>query len=299
MSGSGVDIHVYIDVVFFVNFFMDTLLLYLLGTCLKRPAPFGRLMCGGAIGGIFGCAQVCLWQLPAWVMASASFGAAALMVAAAYRPKGWRELVKETGGLYLFATFVSGAMEFCRQYTRAGFYVRMLARGEREWILPLFAWLFLVAGGCLLAVGLWQFAQEMAKERKHRYVVILSDGEVRVEATAYLDTGNFLREPKSGKAVQIVTERIWNRFAAKTQEKVMIPYHTVGNPCGVMAGIQIEQMEICGVKRAGGTGKLTLVKPWIAKAPYGLSMDNSYEVLLHGEAAADQPDKEGGITSGD
>lgn len=283
VSCGDVDIHLYIDVIFFVNFVMDTLLLYILKQFLKRPAPLRRIFLGGTAGGLFGCLEVFLWRLPSWVMMTASFGAAAVMVTLAYRPDDWRELVKETGSLYLLAMVAGGVMEFLYEYTRAGFYVIMIMQGERAFMLPLFMWLFLIAGTCLMAAGLLQFAREMARERKNRYVVVLADGETVVETTAYLDTGNFLKEPKSGKGVQIVTERIWNLFAARDHERVMIPYHTVGNPYGEMAGMMIERMEICGVKGRGKKGRIKIMGPWIAKAPYGLTMDNSYEVLLHAD----------------
>ncbi len=299
VSGSGVDIYLYIDVIFLVNVIMDFLLLYILKKFLKRGASLRRLFWGSIVGGVFGCAQALFWQLPPWVMMTASFGAAALMMIVVYRPGDIRELIKETGSFYVLALLSGGVMEFLYEYTRAGFYVIMIMRGERACWLPLFKWLFLIAGTCLLVKGLVQFAREMAKERKNRYLVVLADGDISVETTAYLDTGNFLREPVSGKEVQIVTERIWNLFADGNHEKAAIPYRTVGNPYGVMAGIRIERMKICGMWCGEKKGSVEIARPWIARAPYGMTIDNSYEVLLHGDMSADGQDKEGGITSGD
>ena len=124
--------------------------------------------------------------------------------------------------------------------------------------------------------------------------MVLADGDEVVETTGYLDTGNLLREPGTGGGVQIVAERIWYMFAGAEKKKVRIPYHTVGNPHGEMEGIQIESMKIC---RAGG--RITVREPWIARAPYKLTGDGSYEVLLHGETVMALWDKKGGITSGD
>ena len=299
VSCSGVDIYLYIDVIFFVNFFMDFLLLYMLKGFLKRPAGMGRLVWAGVIGGIFGCAEVLFWKLPHGIVMAASFGAAGLMVRTAYRPGDWRELVKETGSLYLLAMLAGGAMEFLCEYTGMGFYAVMIMQGQGGFMLPFFMWLFLIAGACLLALGLGQFAREMTKERKNRYLAVLRDGETWVEVSAFLDTGNFLTEPGSGKGVQIVTERIWKLFDRGECERVMIPYHTIGNPLGSMEGIRIESMEIFGVGRGVKKGKVKIMKPWIARAPYGLTRNGSYEVLLHGETAMLEEEKTGGITSGD
>ena len=86
----------------------------------------------------------------------------------------------------------------------------------------------------------------------------------------------------------------------------MIPYHTIGNPYGVMEGMKIEQIEICQGKsrRKKETGRIKINNPWIAKAPYTFARDGSYEVLLYGESHLSGEreqiqDKEGGITDGD
>lgn len=295
----GVDVDLYIDVIFFVNFFMDTLLLSLLRKWLKRPASRLRVMLGGGLGGGLGCLQALFPGLPGWAAITASFGGAALMTGVTFRPSDVRELVKETISLYLLAAVAGGLMEFLWGYTRAGFYVLLVIGGEKEFALPLLIWMFLAAGACFLAAGAVQFVREISRERSLRYLVTLTDGSVRVETTGYLDTGNCLREPKSGEAVQIVTERVWDFFAGTDRKKVLIPYHTVGNPYGMMAAVRIERMEICGVRGCGQEKRVKILNPWIARAPYGLTGDKSYEVLLHGQTVTEAWHREGGITSGD
>ena len=53
VSGSGVDIYLYIDVIFLVNVIMDFLLLYILKKFLKRGASLRRLFWGSIVGGVF------------------------------------------------------------------------------------------------------------------------------------------------------------------------------------------------------------------------------------------------------
>ena len=86
----------------------------------------------------------------------------------------------------------------------------------------------------------------------------------------------------------------------------MIPYHTIGNPYGVMEGMKIEQIEICQskIRRKKESSRIKINHPWIAKAPYTFARDESYEVLLYGESRLSgekeqMKDKEGGITDGD
>ena len=289
----------YIDIVFIVNFIMDFLLLLSLSKILKKPAVLGRIGAGAAVGGVFGCLEVLLWRYPAWLWLAASIGAAMAMTSAAYRPGDWRERIKSTVSLYGLSIFAGGIMEFLRGFTGAGANLLKLLPGHAIPILPLAAWIFLTAGTCFLAWGMWQFAGEMVRERKDRYPVILQNNGVVVKTTGYLDTGNCLTEPLTGQGVQIVTERIWTLLGESGGEKTMIPYHTIGNPYGLMEGRRIEQLEIQGIRTGGREENIRISNPWIAKAPFGISYNGGYEVLLHGETAIVRQDKKGGITNGD
>lgn len=299
MRDGGVDIDLYIDVIFAVNFFMDFLLLLFLKKVLKKTASWKRLAAGAAAGGLFGCLEAMTLQLPGWVMMTASAGAAAVMTAIVYRPEGLRELVKTTVSLYVLAVLTGGLMELLYGYTRAGFFLARILLGHGGDVLPLVSWLFTAAGACFLAWGLRQFAGEMVRERKNHYLVVLKDGDVKVKATGYLDTGNCLTEPGTGQGVSIVTEKIWNLFKGAHEERTMIPYHTVGNPYGVMEGFRIEQLEIRGLSAGKREDNIKVRNPWIAKAPFGFARGGGFDVLLHREAAAAGQDEEGGITNGD
>lgn len=287
------DLDLYIDVIFFVNFFMDLLLLMLLKGIMKRAVSRKRLVLAAAFGGIFGCLEAFGWKIPGGLLALGSLlGAWAMVFAAFGRSGGWGELAKGTGILFLLAMLAGGAMEFLLKFTRAGFYFLNVLLGRDVYVIPLFGWVFLAAGTFFFVRGLWQFGEQARGERKNRYPLILTDGAVTAKATGYLDTGNCLQEPASREGVHIVTERIWKLFEDSGGERAMIPYHTIGNPYGVMEGVRIERMEImqCG-------GNIKINAPWIARAPYGLSKQGGYEVLLYGETTI-REDKEGGTTNG-
>lgn len=286
------DLDLYIDIVFFVNFFMDLLLLILLKRILKKAASYRRLGIGAVLGGLFGCLEMFCPQIPGGFFAAFSFGFALLMILAAFGWSGWRELVKETGTLFILAIAAGGTMELILRCTRAGFYFLKVLSGEGAYVLPMLLWVFLAAGTFFLVLGIWQFGDEVRRERRNLYPLVLTDGRVRAEAVGYLDTGNCLTEPGSRQGVHIVAQQVFCLFQDSKGERAMIPYHTVGNPYGVMEGIRIERMEIMH-----GGGKIRIDAPWIAKAPYGLSKKGGYQVLLYGETTI-REEKEGGIASG-
>ena len=111
------------------------------------------------------------------------------------------------------------------------------------------------------------------------YQVWLTAGKVCVGTVGYLDTGNCLQEPDTGLPVHIVSEVLWNSLKTPESGIVQIPFHTIGNPWGVMEGMRIEILEI---REETGEKKI-LSGVWIARAPLRLTKDGSYEILLHRE----------------
>lgn len=283
MRAGDVEIDVYIDVIFFVNFSMDILLLMLLKGILRKSVSYKRMILAGILGGISGCAQIAIPWYGGWAFAILAPGSMAAVAIGAFGWSGWRELIKETATLFLLSILAGGIMELLYSHMRAG---------KGGLVLGAFTWFFMAAGTALLIKGLWQFGDEMRKERQHLYPLVLMDGKTAVKATGYLDTGNCLQVPGSREGVHIVAERVWRLFQDSAGERAMIPYHTIGNPYGIMEGIRIEKMEIGQCQ-----GNIEIDAPWIAKAPYGLSKKGGYEVLLYGETAI-REDKEGGTTNG-
>lgn len=274
------DLDLYIDVVFFVNFFMDLLLLILLKRILKKAVKLRRLVFGAALGGFFGCLEIFLWKIPGCIFVFISLAEAFAMVRGGLGPQGGRELIKGTGILFVLAVLAGGAMELGLRCTGAGYYALKILLGDKGAGIPLLFWGFLAAGVFFLVQGLWQFADQVGRERRNLFTLTLADGQVSVEVTGYLDTGNRLQAPNTAEGVHVVAERVFRLFEDSKGERAMIPYRTIGNPWGVMEGVRIERMEI-----AGKGGKIRIDAPWIAKAPFGLAKKEGYEVLLYGETA--------------
>ena len=111
------------------------------------------------------------------------------------------------------------------------------------------------------------------------YPVRLAVGETSVSTIGYLDTGNCLQEPEHGCPVHIVSETLWNSLRITGNRIVQIPFHTIGNPFGIMEGMKIDALEI---REETGERRI-LSDVWIARAPFRLTKEGSYEVLLHKE----------------
>lgn len=270
----------YIDIYFLVNFGMDFLLLRLLGKLLMIPVPFGRLILGAGIGALGSCVAVMLWSFPA----SLSTGAIGLLTVAAmlwisFQPKTLRSFVKTLLLFFMEVFCIGGLMEAIYQHTDAGYYLAWILQGRFLEGMPFFTAVFLVLGAWFGFRFLWLNLTELRKERRHLYQIWLTAGKVCVGTVGYLDTGNCLQEPGTGLPVHIVSEILWNSLKTPESGTVQIPFHTIGNPWGVMEGMRIDILEI---REETGEKKI-LSGVWIARAPFRLTKDGSYEILLHRE----------------
>ncbi len=300
----------YIDVFFLVNYLMDLILLRLSAEILRQKVSLGRLLTAGAAGAAAACAVVWVEALLPGKAESAALRAfggavfiagtlapAALLSVLAYRPRSVRELLKETLLLCFLAAASGGLMEFLMEHTAAGYDAALAVRGSAEAGLSLLMWVFLVCGGVFLFRYLWMAADGTRRERAALCSVTLHIGEESLQVTAYRDSGNTLTEPESGRPVSIVSERVWTEMnrAAAAQGKGLfinhIRYRTICSPLEVMEITQIDSLELYlqagaavpsslnPASSAAGTEREN--HPWIARAPFPLTREGNYEMLLH------------------
>ncbi len=270
----------YIDIYFFVNFGMDFLLLKLLGKLLKVPVSFRRLAAGAGMGAAGSCLSVLLWRLPAAVSGGMiGLVTAAVMIGISFRPRTLRSFVKTLLLFFMEAFCIGGMMEAMYQHTSAGYYLAWILQGGILEGLPFLTAVFCALGAWFGFRFLWLNMTELRKERRHLYQIRLTAGDNSVRTVGYLDTGNCLQEPEQGLPVHIVSETLWNSLKMPESGTVQIPFHTIGNPWGVMEGMRIDILEI---REETGEKKI-LSGVWIARTPFRLTKDGSYEVLLHKE----------------
>lgn len=96
----------------------------------------------------------------------------------------------------------------------------------------------------------------------------------------FADTGNQLFDPVTKKPVSIITVDAWNTLAENAEEPAyrFIPYQSVGNPSGILPGVQIDRM----VVTAGADSRI-YEKPMIAITKQPFAGIFHYSILLHNE----------------
>ena len=123
---------------------------------------------------------------------------------------------------------------------------------------------------------------------EHTYEAEIVIGEHIIKASAFLDTGNRLKDPLTGKPVAVASERFWNRLAEKmlqeTARFALVPYEAVGTK-GFLEAIRTDYIEIAGKKSRGcliARGERAFMAGADGTDNTGC-VSNGYDLLISGE----------------
>ena len=278
------EITMYLDVVILVNFCMDYFLLWLLKMILKLKGSRVRRILGGAAGAAG--SALAQWALlyrygPAGGGAAACFlwlgavtGVGSLMLLCAFPFSGFSEFWKAEAGLFFGAALTEGILEAALQVWDSIF--RPAAEGfegGHPGTVPL---LFLLAGSGLTADALWQAMCRSWKERSCHYQVTLFHQGRQVRAEGFLDTGNRLQEPVSGRPVHVADRALLEAVCPTVDKICLIPYRTIDGGGSSLKAVALDRMEAVQGKR-----RLVYDHPLVAASPGKLQMKNGCQVLLH------------------
>ena len=222
----------YVDVLFLVNFIMDYILLLIVRKMLKCSATHGRICLGALVGSLLTCLIVIL-PIPYAFIKFVLFHVAVntCMIQVGLKINHIRSFVKALILLYIGGFLLGGVLEFFHQYVRIG---------------SLF--LATAIGGYYLVLGIWKFISYMQRQVQYSCNVELYLGGQRYLVKAFVDTGNQLRDPVSGKPVSILNQKTAKTLFQHESAKYVryIPYQTVGKKEGVLPAFSVDKMCICG-----------------------------------------------------
>lgn len=272
--------NLYADVIFFNNFAMDFFLLIMLRKILKFRKRRGGLLIASLLGAFYAVA-VTIFPIPIVLFQTVLTyaGVSAFMVFAAFRIKGWRDLVKGVIGLYLSVVIMAGLMQLLNVSGGISWYLEQMIAGGSWKELPFLVYVT-AAGGCFfLACFMWQTAKLTEQRNGHLYTVVLFYRGKSKSMTGFLDTGNRLTEPYSKRPVSIVSGGCCEELFEAAEEFLFIPFRTVGREDGVLPAVTADRMELEIEEQ-----KIVIEAPCIAISKEPLSGNNDYEMLIN-EAA--------------
>lgn len=255
---------VYLDMVMLLNFLVDFLLLMGANRLCGYPAQWKKVLPAAALGGVYG--GTCL--LPRFFFLANTL---------------WRVVSLLLMGWIAFG-FSKSAIRRCAVFILLSMALGGIAMGfEKGGFLSVFVG----------AIGIFVVCKVGFRDKigTLNYVPVeLSYGNHRLKIMALRDTGNALTDPLTGGSVLVVGADIAEKLTGLTMQQLnrpaeailsanlpglrLIPYHTVGNPAGMLLGMRMKNVKI-------GTWKGSSL---VAFAPQQLGQDDTYQALTGGAA---------------
>lgn len=257
----------YIDVLFLVNFMMDSLLLLSVDQVLKCPTTHGRIFLGGAVGSGLTCVVIAMPVPGVIKLILFHTTVNTIMIKTGLRVKGKREFGKAFGLLYIASFLFGGILQALHPYVRVG------------------SLYFAAAVGCYYFIrGIWKFLIRLKslQEKICEITLYTSAGERKIKAL--IDTGNALEDNVSKEPVSVVDKALARSILTDEDMKNgfhYIPYRTVGKE-SIMPVFRIRKMCI-HLKE-----EKWIEKPVIGVCEEHVSEQEEYQMILN-------PDLLGGI----
>lgn len=254
----------YIDVFFLVNFMMDYILLMLLRKMLACSATHARVILGAAAGAAFTCAIIAV-PIPFVFVKLLLFHCVVnvMMLKIGLCIEWGRPFVKAFLFLYIGGFLLGGIIGFLRQYVRIGSLFFVLA-----------------LSGYLLASGIWSLMDALLRYNRTHCAAVLYRGGRSCQVKVLVDTGNRLRDSKTGKPVSVIEpgtakELGFSETLNEAEKLRYIPYHSIGNAKGALPLFEIDRMCL-----AGAGDIVEVHKPLLAVGGEEMGLDD-YGVILN------------------
>lgn len=283
-------ITVYFDIIFLMNFLVDFIALYLTGVIAKKKIRLRKLI----MGSVFAAMSLLIFimfpfLLMGWKGIFILIGISMGTVAIPYWEKHW-SFVRT----WFLSTTIMVLMGGLMNYLRYIFHIEILQ--ILQWVL-----LFAISSIC---VGIFMISlRKTLKCNDNIYLVQITQGEKTIVESLYMDTGNLLMDPVFYKPVivlsanvvckcmieeeQLIVEQYIKNgkidyekiLSCQTQEKVCfheITYQSVGSSSGKLLCVLMDEIKVLGEDSV-------LVKQPVAIVSDDIFAGSIYQGLLHKE----------------
>lgn len=232
----GEDMTIYVDLVFFLNFFFDFLLLLTVNNTLKRNIPLKRIFLGALIGSL--TIFLLFLNLSSFLLFLLKIIIAFIMCIVAFGLKDKAYLIQNISYFYMTSTVLGGFLYFLNltfQETHNGLIFSYNTLSVN--------YLFLVISSPIILFIYIRQRKEMAHYQNfYPLTISLKDGH-NLTLNAYYDTGNKLSDPITKKKIVLVdAKKIKN-----IPNFYYVPYNSL-NHQGLIKCFKVNYIEINGKK---------------------------------------------------
>jgi stage II sporulation protein GA (sporulation sigma-E factor processing peptidase) len=238
----------YVDVYFLSNVLMDLTGILVAAICCNRNVRFWRsvvVSAASVLASIFLMLNVSDYLLIQLIVHSLLNP---LMILLIFHPKDIRSFLRLWATVYVVFLLVGGMQECIQLQRDAQFEYGVLQQSDE-----IFGYGILLQAGrdtCeILISGILAgvaFCVYMLRQRTMRNVCVVDlwMGEEKITVNAYCDSGNLLRDPKSGNPVSILEQNMLNKWGMHNFEIRKIPCHTISESQTYLDVITLDQMDI-------------------------------------------------------
>lgn len=280
----------YLDIIFFINFIADFVVLLITGVILKQKIVLWRLLTGASFGAGMLLPLVCFPHLlmgKTGIAACVGISMGAVAISFGRKNGG---IIKKWFLSTTIMFLLGGIMSYFKQVTDNTF-------------IQLSVWMILFTGSSLCGLGMIYFWKRVICKRDNMYLIKVKHEDRIAVDQVYLDTGNMLWDPLFYKPVIMLSEKFVGRCITKEEEEIVreyrekgrldfektlacktlrkacfheITYQSVGNPSGKLLCFLVEEIHI------GGSDHVLKKQP-VAIGPSFLFEGKEYQGLLHRE----------------
>lgn len=253
---------IYVDVVAFINFLIDFLLILGTNRLAGFPPGYGRSAMAAVLGGVYG--GMCL--IPGFSFLSHLLWRTVFLSLMAVIAFGWNRSAWMRGGVFLLLSMALGGISVGMRHSSIWVLIASLLL---MWILCNVSFRGNIAQQEYIPVTLWW-------------------GDKEMKIIALRDTGNTLHDPLTGERVLVAGADIGIKLLGLTEYQLahpvetlssgtvsglrLIPYHAVGQPAGMLLAARFQKARI-GKKSA---------QPLVAFAPERIARGGAYQMLTGG-----------------
>lgn len=273
-------IQVYADILFLINFCMNYVVLILCKKLLHVETKQWKIILAAVLGGVY---SVCIFYPTLEVLYTVLFklGISFVMVIISFPVKKIKDMLMRIGTFYIVNFVLGGACMALFYLTDVGGKTSAIVKNGAFYLkLPMWILLCSTTGVYIMITAVTRFLKNRHGRQKYDVTIALS-GE-KIEVRGFLDTGNCLTEPMSGKPVLVAAWSVLKELfpVGCTRENFamyipperlkMIPYKTVGKEKGVLWAIRVDYVQFSDKK--------------IEKVLVGIyegELSDEYDLLLH------------------
>lgn len=235
MSEGDMNLKIYLDYVFFINFLFDFILLLGISMVLKRNAKISKIVLGSFFGGL--STFILFFNLSSWLFFVLKILSGIIMLIITFNFKDIRYTFLNLIYLMILSIILGGALYLINievGYQNVGMIFFTNGKSVNIFILILCA--------ILIMLIYTKVERRYKKDIKFNYEVNLYVKHKKLRLNGFIDTGNSLYDPYFNKPILILNKN----FSLDGERFVLVPFKTI-NSDGLMKCYFVDKVDVKGL----------------------------------------------------